>query len=54
MSLYENLGGAPAVDKFYRRVLADDRISRFFENVDMDKQGRQAEGIPDDGLWRTE
>lgn len=42
MSLYDNLGGAPAVDaavdKFYRRVLADDRISRFFENVDMDKQ----------------
>ncbi len=41
-TLYEQLGGAAAVDaavdKFYRRVLADDRISRFFENVDMDKQ----------------
>ncbi|MBS1716089.1 MAG: group 1 truncated hemoglobin [Armatimonadetes bacterium] len=41
-TLYEKLGGAAAVDaavdKFYRRVLADDRISSFFEGVDMDKQ----------------
>jgi|GEM_PF-55198 len=41
-SLYERLGGQgavdAAVDKFYRRVLADDRINRFFEGVDMDKQ----------------
>lgn len=41
-TLYEKIGGAAAVDaavdKFYRRVLADDRISRFFEGVDMDKQ----------------
>jgi len=27
-----------AVDKFYRKVLKDQRISRFFEGVDMDKQ----------------
>ncbi len=27
-----------AVDAFYRKVLADDRVSRFFEGVDMDKQ----------------
>lgn len=27
-----------AVDIFYRKVLTDDRISRFFEGVDMDKQ----------------
>lgn len=41
-TLYENLGGEAAVnaavDKFYRRVLKDDRINTFFEGVDMDKQ----------------
>lgn len=41
-SLYEQLGGQPAVDAavdiFYRKVLTDDRISRFFDGVDMDKQ----------------
>lgn len=40
--LFEQLGGAAAVeaavDNFYRKVLADDRVSRFFEGVDMDKQ----------------
>jgi hemoglobin len=42
MTLYEQLGGAPAVDKavdiFYRKVLGDDRVSRFFDGVDMDRQ----------------
>lgn len=41
-TLFEQLGGADAVnaavDKFYRRVIADDRVNRFFEGVDMDKQ----------------
>ncbi len=41
-TLYENLGGSAAVDaavdRFYRKVLADDRINMFFEGVDMDKQ----------------
>ena len=41
-SLYEKLGGAAAVDAavdiFYRKVLTDDRISRFFDDVDMDRQ----------------
>jgi hemoglobin len=41
-SLYEQLGGEPAVSAaveiFYRKVLVDDRISRFFEDVDMDRQ----------------
>jgi hemoglobin len=40
--LYEQLGGQPAieaaVDIFYRKVLSDERISRFFDGVDMDKQ----------------
>ena len=42
MSLYEELGGEAAVnaavDIFYRRVLADAYVIRFFEGVDMDKQ----------------
>jgi hemoglobin len=41
-TLYERLGGAPAmeaaVDIFYRKVLTDDRISRFFDDVDMERQ----------------
>jgi len=41
-ALFEQLGGEgavnAAVDIFYRKVLADDRINRFFEGVDMDKQ----------------
>jgi hemoglobin len=41
-SLYEQLGGQAAVDAvvdiFYRKVLTDDRVSRFFEDVDMDQQ----------------
>jgi len=41
-TLFEQLGGQgaveAAVDNFYRKVLSDDRVSRFFEGVDMDKQ----------------
>ncbi|MCB9673257.1 MAG: group 1 truncated hemoglobin [Alphaproteobacteria bacterium] len=41
-SIYEQIGGAPAVDAavdiFYRKVLADDRISDFFDGTDMDAQ----------------
>ena len=41
-TLYEQLGGQPAVeaavDLFYRKVLTDARISKFFEGVDMDRQ----------------
>lgn len=41
-SLFEQLGGTAAVDAavdiFYRKVLGDDRINRFFEGVDMEKQ----------------
>jgi hemoglobin len=41
-SLYEQIGGAPAVeaavDVFYRKVLSDPRIARFFDTVDMDAQ----------------
>ena len=42
MSIYETIGGAGAIDAavdiFYRKVLADDRISHFFETVDMERQ----------------
>ncbi len=41
-SLFERLGGEDAVnaavDIFYRKVLADDRVNKFFEGVDMEKQ----------------
>ncbi|MCL4215854.1 MAG: group 1 truncated hemoglobin [Candidatus Hydrogenedentes bacterium] len=41
-TLYEKLGGEPAVnaavDIFYRHVLSDDRISHWFDDIDMEKQ----------------
>lgn len=41
-SLYERIGGEPAVNAaveiFYRKVLNDYRINRFFDNSDMDQQ----------------
>lgn len=45
-NLFQRIGGKgaieAAVDIFYGKVLADDRISRFFAGVDMDKQrGKQ-------------
>lgn len=42
MSLFEQLGGTAAVDAavdtFYRKILADESISYFFETSDMDIQ----------------
>lgn len=41
-TLYEQIGGEAAVDAavdvFYRKVLTDERISHFFDSVDMDRQ----------------
>ncbi len=41
-SLYERIGGEAAVDAavdiFYRKVLSDDRVNDFFDDVDMDGQ----------------
>src|SRR5271165_693445 len=41
-TLYQQLGGEAAVDAavdvFYRKVLSDDRVSSFFDGVDMDRQ----------------
>ena len=48
-SLYERLGGAnavnAAVDIFYRKVLADDRVNGFFDDVDMDRQIAKQKGF---------
>ncbi|MCX7073550.1 MAG: group 1 truncated hemoglobin [Methylococcales bacterium] len=42
LTLFEQLGGEAAVDAavdvFYRKVLSDYRINRFFDGVDMDTQ----------------
>ncbi len=49
ISLYEQLGGEAAVDAavdvFYRKVLSDNRISHFFDNVDMDGQIAKQKGF---------
>ncbi len=41
-TLYEQLGGeaavSAAVDQFYEKVLADDRIKGFFDGLDMKRQ----------------
>ena len=41
-TLYDQLGGEAAVnaavDIFYRKVLADERINQFFDGVDMERQ----------------
>ena len=41
-SLYERIGGEAAVDAavdiFYRKVLMDDRINEYFDDVDMESQ----------------
>ena len=41
-SLFERLGGEAAIDAavdlFYKKVLADERIKHFFEDVDMERQ----------------
>ena len=42
LTLYDKIGGAAAVDAavdiFYRKVLNDYRINRFFDDIDMDAQ----------------
>lgn len=49
MSLYARLGGEAAidtaVDMFYRRVLADDRVNQFFDDVDMEGQIAKQKGF---------
>ena len=44
-SLYERLGGTDAVkaavDIFYDKMMADDRVRGFFDSTDMDRQRRR-------------
>jgi hemoglobin len=48
-NLYEMIGGEKAVElaveNFYRKVLTDDRVSHFFEDVDMDTQIAKQKGF---------
>ena len=48
-TLYEQLGGSAAieaaVDIFYRKMLADDRVAHFFDDIDMDKQAAKQKGF---------
>lgn len=43
-SLYQQIGGQPAmdaaVDLFYTKVLADERVKHFFDDINMNKQKR--------------
>ena len=42
LTLFDQIGGAAAVDAavdvFYRKVLSDYRINRFFDDIDMETQ----------------
>ena len=44
-SLYQKIGGKAAIDAavelFYKKVLADNRIKHFFDDINMDKQRRK-------------
>src|SRR3954467_4892658 len=44
-SLYQKLGGKPAinaaVDLFYKKMMADDRVKHVFDDVNMDRQIRK-------------
>lgn len=48
-TLYEQIGGEAAIDAavdiFYRYVLSDDRISHFFDDVDMETQAAKQKGF---------
>lgn len=48
-SFYEQIGGEKAVDAavdlFYKKVLADDRVNGFFKGVDMNRQRGMQKGF---------
>ena len=48
-SLFERIGGEAAVDAavdiFYRKVLSDDRVNGFFDDVDMEGQIAKQKGF---------
>ncbi|MCL6415012.1 group 1 truncated hemoglobin [Aestuariirhabdus sp. Z084] len=45
MTLFDRIGGAPAVDQavelFYKKVLADDHVANYFASVNMQSQARR-------------
>jgi hemoglobin len=47
--LYEQIGGQKAVDAavdiFYRKILLDDRVKDFFDDIDMDEQLKKQKGF---------
>ncbi|MBN9286766.1 MAG: group 1 truncated hemoglobin [Gammaproteobacteria bacterium 39-13] len=49
VSLFERLGGPTAVNQaveiFYRKMLCDERVSYFFDDIDMDKQILKQKGF---------
>jgi len=48
-ALFERIGGKPAVnaavDLFYEKILADPRVSEFFEGVDIERQKAKQKGF---------
>lgn len=48
-SLFERLGGQnavnAAVDIFYRKMLTDERVSHFFDDIDMEQQIHKQKGF---------
>ncbi len=48
-TLYDKLGGAAAVDlaveKFYEKVLADERVQHFFDHTNMQQQKQHQKGF---------
>jgi hemoglobin len=48
-TLYDKLGGAASVDlaveKFYEKVLADERVKHFFADIDMQRQKQHQKGF---------
>lgn len=49
VALYDQIGGEAAVDAavevFYRYVLSDERISHFFDDIDMEQQAAKQKGF---------
>jgi truncated hemoglobin YjbI len=49
MSVFERLGGSlairPVTEAFYRKVLADDLLAPYFDDVDMDRQVAKQESF---------
>jgi hemoglobin len=53
-TLYDKLGGAAAVDlaveKFYDKVLADERVQHFFAHTNMERQKQHQKDFGSSGI----